>query len=211
MAERIGELKGSGSLDLVVRHGLGRIDVDLADAAERCQADLLVVGSHQWSGLERLARGSVSRAVLDSAEMSVGCVPAVRGARTPRVGPVDSVLIATDLSELAAAAVTHGYALVGAGATVHLLTVMRGDRATLAQQLEELIPADAPARGIRTVVHVVEEPDPADAICAAGERLMADVICIGTRGRTGVAGALLGSVAEAVLRRTRRPVLMVKS
>lgn len=210
MAERIGTLAGSGELDLVVRSGLGRIDVDLADAAERCQADLLVVGSHQWSGLGRLIRGSVSQAVLDSAEMSVACVPVSRGGQPVRVGPVDTVLIATDFSDRAAAAVPHGYALVGEGATVHLMTVARGDRHELERRLEALVPPDAPARGIRTVVHVDDAPDPAVAICAAGERLMADVICVGTHGRSGVAGVLLGSVAEAVLRGTRRPVLMVR-
>lgn len=208
--QRVGTLAGAGSVDIVVRHGLGRIDVDLADAAHRCSADLLVVGSHQWSGLDRLIRGSVSRAVLESAGMSVGCVPAAIGGRTRRVSPVETVLVATDFSERAALAVPHGYALLGAGGTVHLLTVMRGDRVEAERRLQELVPADAPARGIRTVVHVVDAPDPADAICAAGERLMADVICVGTQGRTGLAGTLLGSIAQGVLRRSRRPVLMVR-
>ena len=211
MAERVGTLAGSGEVDLIVRHGLGRIDADLADAADRGNADLLVVGSHQWSGVARLVRGSVSRAVLDSAEMSVACVPASSAGGQPfRVGPVDTVVVATDFSDRAAAAVPHGYALVDEGATVHLITVARGERGELERRLESLVPADAPARGVRTVVHVLEDDEVAEAICAAAERLMADVICMGTHGRSGVAGALLGSVAEAVLRGTRRPVLMVR-
>ena len=210
VAERVGTLAGGGEVDVVVRHGLGRIDVDLADAADRADADVIVVGSHQWSGLERLVRGSVSRAVLDSAEMSVACVPALHGGEHRRVGPVDTVLVATDFSERAAAAVPHAYALLGEGGTVHLLTVGGGDRSELERRLEALIPSDAPARGIRTVVHAVEGADAAEAICAAGERLLADVICLGTHGRSGVAEALMGSVAAGVLRGTRRPVLMVR-
>ena len=50
---------------------------------------------------------------------------------------------------------------------------------------------------------------PADAICRTAKRLRADVIVIGTHGRTGIAHALLGSVAERVVRLAGRPVLTV--
>ena len=50
---------------------------------------------------------------------------------------------------------------------------------------------------------------PADAICRIAKRLRADVIVIGTHGRTGLAHALLGSVAERVVRLAGRPVLTV--
>ena len=40
---------------------------------------------------------------------------------------------------------------------------------------------------------MLESRHPADAICQAAERLGADMICLGTHGRTGVAKAVLGS------------------
>ena len=47
-----------------------------------------------------------------------------------------------------------------------------------------------------------------DAIFQAAERLDSDAICLGTHGRRGMTKALLGSVTEAVIRETRRPVLL---
>lgn len=51
----------------------------------------------------------------------------------------------------------------------------------------------------------------ARAICAYARRIGADLIVIGTHGRTGVSHTLLGSVAEAVVRRAPCPVLTVRA
>src|SRR5438477_4013892 len=50
---------------------------------------------------------------------------------------------------------------------------------------------------------------PAHAICAYAERVGADLIVMGTHGRTGVSRAVLGSVAEAVVRHARCPVMSI--
>lgn len=47
-------------------------------------------------------------------------------------------------------------------------------------------------------------------ICAAAQKLGADLIVIGTHGRGGLSHALLGSVAEKVVRRAPCPVLTVR-
>ena len=47
-------------------------------------------------------------------------------------------------------------------------------------------------------------------ICAAADELGADLIVIGTHGRGGLSHALLGSVAEKVVRRAPCPVLTVR-
>ncbi|GBD31051.1 hypothetical protein HRbin32_02168 [bacterium HR32] len=49
----------------------------------------------------------------------------------------------------------------------------------------------------------------AQAILDAAERYRADLIVMGTHGRTGLPRVLLGSVAETVLRRASVPVLVV--
>lgn len=53
------------------------------------------------------------------------------------------------------------------------------------------------------------EGDPADEIVARAERERADLIVMGTRGHGGLARAVLGSVADAVMRRAPCPVLLV--
>jgi nucleotide-binding universal stress UspA family protein len=51
---------------------------------------------------------------------------------------------------------------------------------------------------------------PADEILRLSEDEKVDMIVIGSHGRTGLARVLLGSVAEAVVRRAKCPVLTVK-
>jgi nucleotide-binding universal stress UspA family protein len=50
---------------------------------------------------------------------------------------------------------------------------------------------------------------PAEVILRRADEAAADLIVMGTRGRTGLAHVLLGSVAERVLRHAHRPVLVV--
>jgi len=51
---------------------------------------------------------------------------------------------------------------------------------------------------------------PADVIVAEAEAEQADLVVVGTQGRTGLSHLLLGSVAEAVIRKAPCPVLAVK-
>lgn len=60
--------------------------------------------------------------------------------------------------------------------------------------------ADALQRSGMTVETVVREGDPRTEIVAEAERLQADLIVLGSKGRTGVARWLMGSVAEYVVR-----------
>ena len=53
--------------------------------------------------------------------------------------------------------------------------------------------------------------EPTDAILNAARELGADLIVIGTHGRSGVRRMLLGSVAESVLRAAPCPVLAIRS
>lgn len=52
---------------------------------------------------------------------------------------------------------------------------------------------------------------PAEEIVQLATEQCFDLIVLGTHGRTGVAHAVLGSVAEAVIRAARCPVLVVRS
>lgn len=63
-----------------------------------------------------------------------------------------------------------------------------------------------PAPGLR---QVHRHGQPTDEILHAAEAMGADLIVMGTHGRTGLRRFLLGSVAEAVVRRSATPVLVV--
>jgi nucleotide-binding universal stress UspA family protein len=57
---------------------------------------------------------------------------------------------------------------------------------------------------------VVEVGDVRDVTLAQVERLPADLIVMGTNGRTGLRHLLIGSVAEDVVRRAPVPVLTIR-
>jgi nucleotide-binding universal stress UspA family protein len=68
---------------------------------------------------------------------------------------------------------------------------------------------EAEAHHVRVESQVMEG-DPVDMILRAAEETHSDVIVMGTHGRTALARLLLGSVAEAVLRKAPCPVLTAK-
>ncbi len=224
LRERATRLLGGEAAIRVVPRG-GNVDAQIIELASEAGADLIVLGTHQRHGLERLWHASISRRILQAAPLSVACVPvaaALSGA-VAKIPVLSRVLVATDFSEPGDRAVPQAYALVPEGGTVFLIHVVQpmpgagvaARTAHLAQlreataRLRTLIHGAAAPGRIASEEHVVEHADPATAICEAAERFGADVICLGSHGRSGIVAALLGSVAHAVLARSHRPVLVV--
>jgi nucleotide-binding universal stress UspA family protein len=81
-----------------------------------------------------------------------------------------------------------------------------------AQAASDLEKHAAPLReaGVRVSSSVSLE-HPATAIVAAAERWPADLVVMGTHGRTGIPHALLGSIAERSVRLVKAPVMTVRS
>jgi nucleotide-binding universal stress UspA family protein len=73
------------------------------------------------------------------------------------------------------------------------------------RQLEAL-QARLAAQGVRASIHLSTE-EPSSAICARAEAIGADLVAAGTRGHTGIAHVVFGSVAERVARLAHSPVL----
>lgn len=229
------EVLGEIPFRLRVEASWGRPDARLAEMAKEEGADLIVVGSHQYRGFERLWHTSVSRGLLHGATMSVAVVPlSTREKRgTDMAPPVRRVLVTTDFSDLANLAIPHAYSLLRGGGTLYLVSVVhpgalpRGEYLRGAKtpqsamqhkkliesclaKLRGLIPTEAVAAGIETKVEVVEHDEVAAAISQAAERFGVDVICLGTHGGSGLSKALLGSVAQAVMGQSHRPILVVR-
>jgi len=68
---------------------------------------------------------------------------------------------------------------------------------------------EAEQRGVETVAALVEEGDPAATILAAADRQGADLIVMGGRGMSDLAGLVIGSVSHKVLHLAKRPCLIV--
>ncbi len=199
---------------MIIEPAFGRTSDHLNALAAKEKVDLLVLGCHRRQALGQLF--SASEQCLQLAPVSVLTIPdagAAPGAPQP-VPRVERVLIATDFSANGARAVTHGLALLGHGEDAELLTVVprtptAEEAKVLIERLLKTVPDEARARGVRVSCQVAVGADPAEQIVAAAERLGSQVICVGSRGHTGLRKALLGSVAQRVLASTSRPVLVI--
>lgn len=70
--------------------------------------------------------------------------------------------------------------------------------------------AHAAAHGVAAVVELaMQEGSPAETIVAYAERIGAELIVIGSRRRTGIGAAVLGSVSQGVVHHAGLPVLVV--
>jgi len=81
-----------------------------------------------------------------------------------------------------------------------------GDREELRKTLVQVLPTDPKI----PYEHKLLVGDPATAIVETAENENVDFIVMGTHGRTGLTRLLMGSVAEAIVRKAKCPVLTVK-
>ena len=191
------------------RRGLGRIGDHIIELAQGEQVDAIVVGTSQRTGLGRL--GSVSSVIVEDAPESVVCVPPQTAVATHGVPMLERALVATDLSQFANRAVPYAFALTRADGEVFLVHVIKDDAEIDEAALLEQLAALAPAGARQTLrVHLVRGEDTATVIAQCAARFGVDVICIASHGRSGLSRALVGSVADSLLRATRLPVLVLR-
>ena len=87
--------------------------------------------------------------------------------------------------------------------------MLAAQRASGQKQLDRLV-ADAKAAGVRASGTLLDFAVPADAIAGLAKSRRSDLIVIGTHGRGGLDRALLGSVADRVIRLAPCPVVTVR-
>jgi nucleotide-binding universal stress UspA family protein len=135
---------------------------------------------------------------------------------------IRSILVPTDFSEAADQALDYAIELaekVGAKVTllhVWQLSAYASPSSELAKGIEhdlsrdlEAVAAKKVARGV-TIERALRCGVPYVEICEAATDLGADLIAMGTTGKTGLEHFLLGSVAERIVRTSKVPVLTVR-
>jgi len=162
--------------------------------------------------------------VLHHATASVAVIPPAVDQKRCAIPKLSRILAATDFSDLGNKAIPYACAMVPRGANLKLLHVVRpGDAVEseknaprpgkenpkLLAKLRALVPPEGNEH-FDVNVAVVESDDIALAIVQEAERFDADAICVGSHGRTGLAKSFLGSVAQAVMAKSRRPVFVVR-
>lgn len=198
----------------------------ILDYVDAFDVDLLAMGTHGRTGVDRFVTGSVTEQVVRHAPVPVLTVRVTD--RSDVTAGYDDVLVPTDGSDAATAAVEHGFAIAEeTGAEIHALSVVEvGDIVVEAEDAppEEAV-ADLEAEGERAADDVaaraesdgldasieVREGYPDDEILTYAEEHGVDCIVMGTTGRTGLSRYLLGSTTERVIRHAPVAVLAVNA
>jgi nucleotide-binding universal stress UspA family protein len=193
-------------------------DLAIIQVAEETNAELIVVGATRHGKLASTLLGTSAQRVVRAASVPVLVI------RRPGTQALRRVLMTTDLSELSSAVYLRALDLVmamrqEAEPELRMLLVVGHDLSSpppmrqaviddlahrdLGEFLRRLPPATPQALGKVRLGNAAHE------IVAEAAEWDADLLVLGTHGRGGVSRFLIGSVAEAVLRRALCDILII--
>jgi nucleotide-binding universal stress UspA family protein len=167
---------------------------------------------------------ATSKPVKAKGESCVNCLESLPRPEQPP--QIHNVLVAVDFSEYSAAALRYGMFLAESfSANLILahaaepyicaedlaagLTVSAVDARCIEIQTAKLESLRQTVKTSVSAVSVVTKGTPWSQIVAMAKTSNADLIILGTHGRTGLKHALMGSTAERVVRHAACPVLVV--
>ncbi|CAN5697658.1 universal stress protein [soil metagenome] len=204
----------------------GRPATQVIGAASDNDADLIMIGSRGHGQIASMLLGSVSAEVVDHAPcpVLVARTPlltrAILGVDGSGHARAAEEIVATWSIFAPAAIEVASVASVGLPWTssIALLPEMSSEHHfEIGRRIVDdhrLVAEDAAARlveaGRKATAHVIEG-DPARELVNLAERVQADLIVVGTHGRTGLTRAMLGSVARNVLLHAPCSVLVVRT
>ncbi|HTE43338.1 MAG TPA: universal stress protein [Steroidobacteraceae bacterium] len=221
LARSLRELDG---VDCSASVTLGSVSKELIKTAEASMSDVLVIGPHRHQALQDVFVGTTAERTIRMRRRPVLVASGV---------PASSyrhILVAVDFSDCsknalrvvsdlgldnhAAVSAVHvfdapvrGYMGLGSASDHQIEDYLAREKVRAAGDLAVFMRGleFAPTR------HVLKlnESSTAYVICATARELSADLIVVGTRGRTGMTKLLLGSVAEEVLHISDCDVLAV--
>lgn len=206
---------------------LGQAYSDILEVAENVESDLIILGIHRedrFKEIMDLFRGTTAERVIRASKFPVLSVKERAG------DPYQRIIVAVDFSAYSRRAVEFSVEFAP-NAELHILhaygvpfegflygRATRGEvRDQLRQEFAQTIEADIEALLAGQVAkgtkfsRIICEGEVRSVIRQEARRLKADLLVIGTHGRTGVTRAVLGSVAEDMFRDPPCDVLAIKA
>lgn len=199
--------------------------VEIIRLAEREAFDLVVVGTRGLSAVPRLLVGSTAGKLVRKCPVPVWTVPSRPENRT------NIILAPVDFAEVSRKSVTLAAQLAAAtSGALHVLHVYPADDAYALQLLRETEELEIAIKRrlqrrqtiellrkfvddlklpVEPTLHV-ERGEPWRCILSTARRIGADVTIMGTLGRGGIPGMLMGNTAEKVLHSSAGALLAVK-
>ena len=205
----------------------GRAYKAIFDTAREQKADLIVIGTHGFTGLKHLLLGSTAERVIRHAPCSVLVVRKQTGRNAKPLLQPKKILVPTDFSKPAEEALQSAVALARQyQAQIQLLYVVPIHYAVGDYDMMDygILAAEQKETGQKKLVEMsrkvvaqdlsvttqVRHGRPAVEINEAAAELDCDLIVISTRGLTGWEHAMLGSTTEETVRHASCPVLVVR-
>ncbi len=207
----------------------------IAKYAKEHGYDLIVTSTAGRGGLKRVVLGSVAEALLRVTPCPVLFCRPQPGVRMFRPGPhpIKKVLIALDQTEPSESildeAVAFAKKLNSAVVLVHVVQTLRAHATVTGMEISEFsadeweglnAQADAylagvkqqlASAGVTSTSEKLMANDVAAAILETAARLEADAIALASRAPQGLARAVLGSVADRLVRTASCPVLVIRA
>ena len=187
--------------------------------------DLVVMGTHGWTGAERSRLGSTTERVITLADVPVMAVRLAEDVDIPASGYTmyDQVVIPTDGSEFAERAAEHGFEIAERyGADVHVIYII--DTVTYGfedaprsivgllkkggQNAVDALTADATDRHLPVTGEILRGV-PEEELLNYADGVGADLLVMGTHGHSVDSDRSRGSTTARVVRRSKIPILAV--
>lgn len=199
--ERVAEGARAAGVPVETTVTEGQVRAVLAERLAAGDVDLVVTGTHGRTGLDRYLLGSVATHLVRMSPVPV----LVAHGEAASLPTYETVVVPTDGSRHAARAAALAVEIAGAtGGTVHALHAADGRPSDPV--------ADVTARAATAGVDgtaAVRDGRPIRVIEDYVDGVGADLVVMGTHGRTGLDRRLVGSVTERAVRVLDAPVLSV--
>jgi nucleotide-binding universal stress UspA family protein len=227
LAQAVADLKAKG-VEAGTFLGPGTPSQVVLDRAEALSAAAVVIGTRGLTGLRHRLMGSTAQRVVHGARCPVLTVhPGDLGKHRS----IRTILVPTDFSEDAELAIHAAHRLLASleqdarlvlihafnlpveytayGPIPTSVDYMKDTGLEAERRLYEMVePLQREGLSIETLAR---EGDPAHVIAEEAERRGADLIAMGTHGRTGLRHLLLGSTAERVVEYAPCPVMTIRN
>lgn len=197
----------------------------IVDEAEKNQACMIITGRRGRKGLKRLMMGSETARIIGHAPCNVLVVPRAANIEFKRI------IVATDGSKYSEAAVREAIGIAKrCGSALIAISVVPSEAASpfdivhtemMKEDIaeKELKMAECTIRDFKeasekegvSVTGLIYSGKPFEAIINTAKEKKADLIVVGSHGRTGISKLLMGSVTERVIGLAECAVLVVKA
>jgi len=178
----------------------------IVDEASKKRVEMIIMGRRGRTGLKRVMMGSVTAKVIGHAPCKVLIVP--RDAKIT----YKTILIATDGSKYSEAASLEAISIAKRTESDLIILSVATKNANLpaAKKSVEKVEKIAERENIKVKV-LTPKGTPYEVIVKTAEQKKADLIVVGSHGRTGIERLFMGSVTERVIGHANCAVMVVRT